>query len=554
MSKLKAKQIFSDGVTGDYVISTDGNGNTVWTEMTGEKSTLGTPTDGSLTDPRYTGGKPPAAVLNTGDKVVDAIDTINEILGLLLPDAPAAFGGSTLSLATASTSALFAQGATVNGGSATAGATVTRITSSTMDSLSIGDKGDGVNGTITLWRNGSAVAGESLTFTDSTTDVKATGALRISDNKWTSPPGFYQTFDASVSGLSVPVGNNTVQIKHSVSGDTNVLSFVRDDMLTSPGIANVQVVEGTLTAAYSSGIPHYASGSTLTVSADISNLAGQTYKSGNLVTIAGPGSDVTIAPGQAGLPAILSVNHPTYGMSSQTFTIGGNRHTTAQISVSANNLNGAGSSTNSKLILVKSGTGQIDENNITTNLGVTVFRFGLQTGGDYPALNPAGWNSNNIKANYEASVVGGVLKQDKTNYTTGYLPVGPDYSGKDDTQYATFRFVKAGLSTFRLVITGTYTDLLIGLPGISNDVAQSPNALGGSWWTAKALYNGSGVPGRAGDTSAGCASATVAAGSGTQTVVIDLGSANTTYSTGNTVLVRFKLTSGQAITSLAINS
>lgn len=553
MSKLKIKQIYSDGVAGNSVISTDGNGNTIWTELSGASSTLGTPTDGSLTDSRYEGGKPPAAVLGTGDKVVDAIDTINEILGLLLPDAPAAFGGSTLSLTTSGTSALFAQGATVNGGSVTAGSTVTRVTSTFVNSSSIQDRGDGVSGTISLHLNGSAVSGENLTFTESPTNAKTTGALRISDNKWTSPPGFYQTFDAAVTGLSVPVGNNTVQIKHTVSGDSTIMSFVRDDLLSNPSIGGLVVTEGTISAAYSSGIPHYGSGSTLTVSGSISDLAGQTYKSGNLVTISGPGSDVTIAPGQAGLPAILTVNHPAYSMSNQTFTVSGNRHTTAQISVSASNPNGTGSATNGTLILVKSGTGQIDENSLTTNLGVTVYRVSMGSG-DYPDLSHSAWSSNALKANHEASVVGGILKQDKTNYTTGYLPVGPDYSTKDNTQYVTFRFNKAGLSTFRIVVTGTYSDMLIGLPGYSNDAVQSPNALGGEWWTAKALYNGSGVPGRAGDTSAGCANGTVAAGTGTQTVVIDLGSANTTFSTGNTVLIRFKLATGQSITSLAVNS
>jgi hypothetical protein len=141
-----------------------------------------------------------------------------------------------------------------------------------------------------------------------------------------------------------------------------------------------------------------------------------------------------------------------------------------------------------------------------------------------------------------------------TNYTTGYLPVGPDYSSKDATQYVTFKFSKAGLSNFKVAVTGTYTELLIGLPGISDNASLSPNAKGGAWWTAKALYNGSGVPGRAGDTTAGCANGSVAAGTGTQTVNIDLGSANTTNSTGNVVLVRFKLAAGQSITSLAINS
>lgn len=539
----------------------EGWNGTEWVPLGGGQGMLGDPTDGSLVTSRYSGGKPPAISLTRSDKVVDAIDNINEILGLLLPDAPAAFGGSTLTI-TGTADHLLATGFTNNSTNSglSAGATVKRITSSTVSSSTISGLGDGTTGSVSLWKNGTAVVGESVSFTGNPGTQKTSGELRINNNNWTSPPGFFMTFDAAVNGAAVSVGQNDLSIHHSASGNSTLATVVRDDLTTNPTVGTVAVSEGTKTAVKSSGVDHYNTGSTVVASASISGLAGQCYKSGNIVDITGPGTTVSFAPGANGLPSILTANMAPYSMSSVSFAISGNRHTVGSLSVAGSNPNGSGNATSSTKLIVKSGTAgtAVDESGFTALTSSTANRVYLATGtGDTPSsLSKSAWSSSQLlnAAGYthEASIVGGVISCDKNDYTTGYLPVGPNYSSKDSAQYVTFKVAKSGVAQFTINITGAYSGLWVAMPGISDNASSSPAALGGAWWSAYALYNGAGIPGRSGDATAGCANGAIATGA-TGAVAINMGAANSTNATGNEILIRIKLAAGQSITALTIS-
>lgn len=153
MAKIKIKQIAGGSAEGQVLV-TDASGNNVW-----QQPVLGAPTDGNFTDPRFTGAKNPAVSLTNSTKIADAVDSLNEILGLLLPDAPTAFGGATLSLSSASTSALLVSSAT-NNSTVTApssGSTITRVTGATITTSVIQDRGDGTNGDLEYNRNGTVV-------------------------------------------------------------------------------------------------------------------------------------------------------------------------------------------------------------------------------------------------------------------------------------------------------------------------------------------------------------------------------------------------------------
>jgi hypothetical protein len=115
----------------------------------------------------------------------------------------------------------------------------------------------------------------------------------------------------------------------------------------------------------------------------------------------------------------------------------------------------------------------------------------------------------------------------------------------------TFYFAKSTLSTFSISITGSYSGLFIGLPGVSDSSSTSPNATGGAWYDAFSLYDGSGNPGGAGN-GAGCANGGVASGS-SGSVNITLGTQSTTNATNNVVLVRIKLGSSNSISALSVS-
>lgn len=563
MSKIKIKQIDSANAPEGAVLTVDAEGKNVWALPTASSSLLGIPDDGSLTDSRYQGGKPPAVGLTATTKVVTAIDSINEVLGLLLPNPPAALSQKTLSLSTSST-ALAAQGYTTNGlaNAPAAGASVSRVTSATVSTNTIDDAGDGMDGVLTAVHNG--VDQDYFTLTSSVGQTKNSGILRVTDNKWSgtasgggaAPEGFFQSFDANITGQAVVVGLNTLQLKHSISGDTNVVTFVRDDLTSNPVVSGVSVAENTKAGVKSSGIEHYGPGSTLNVDANIINLAGETYKSGTIVSMTGPGSTVNFTAGQAGLPSILPTDMAPFDMADQVFTIGGNNKTiSGKVTVQGSNPNGNGSASHSENLLVLSGSGGLNDSEIYG--GVTASRVFLSNGlGDTPSdLSYSGWASiwdlSVAGYRHEAAIVGGVLRCDRTNYSVGYLPAGnPDYSVKDADQYVTYRLAVPAKSSINVSITGSYSGLWVALPGISDDAAQSPNAEGGAWWDATELYNGAGVPGRAGQT-AGCADGAVASGS-SGTVKITFGTASSTNSTGNAIFIRIKLTAGQSITALSV--
>lgn len=572
MSKIKIKQINSDGAVTGAVLTSNGDGTNAWAvpeAADGSNVLLGEAEDGSYTESRYEGGRAPAVGLEPTTKVSTAIDSINEVLGLLLPTAPANLSTGTLALSTTNSNARAAQGYTANSLSSApaAGSVVVRTTAATVSSSVIEDRGSGNSGTVSLYIGDVAASGETLTFTDNTGDAKTTGVLRITDNKWggtavgggAAPDGFFQTFDSQIVGATAAVGLNRMQIRHSQSGDTNNLNFVRDDLTANPVVSAITIAQNTPVNLPQSGIPHYGTGSTLTVGANATNLAGQTYVDGTIIAMSGPGSTANFAAGAAGLPAILAKDTLSFDMSGQTFTIGGNvANRAAKLTVTATNPNGSGNAQGATNLIVFAGApSAIRDEYVNGPAGTnTALRVRMPATGDTPTvITTAAWDrTQDLSAAgfvHEAAIVGGVIRADQTNYSTGYLPVGIDYSGKDASQYVTYSVKQAGKSAISITVTGSYTGVWIALPGVSTDGAKSPEALGDAWWDGSALYNGAGVPGRNGDTGAGCAAGTLPAKTGTQTFSLTFGTESSSNSTANEILIRFKLGAGQSITALS---
>jgi hypothetical protein len=152
----------------------------------------------------------------------------------------------------------------------------------------------------------------------------------------------------------------------------------------------------------------------------------------------------------------------------------------------------------------------------------------------------------------DATVVGtgigaDALRHDVTNYSTGYLPVGPNLStGRSGAQYFTFRFVRSGVSKFNITyITSTgIGGIWAAMPGTGGTSGTTSSL---NKWLSLAIDN---------SLANGCALGgnLNAGGTGTQSYNISFGTLSSTNATNNEIWVRIRLNSGQSITALYLGA
>ena len=214
----------------------------------------------------------------------------------------------------------------------------------------------------------------------------------------------------------------------------------------------------------------------------------------------------------------------------------------------------------------------INETDITSSVpnkngnGVRVSGFAAATG-DTPSYTGSTnfYTSNAIshasdpsfQGTKEAGVsVNGLIQHDVTNYS-GQVPSGPNRSGDTGNQYFTFAFRSTALQNFNIDLTSAtgITGLFIALPGTGVDTSSSLNG----WLDCSATYNGSGQPGAGsgGNGSNGCAFSgeTVPTGSAisNQSYSMTFGTLSAAGSTGNVILVRLVLASGQSVSNIGVS-
>lgn len=514
--------------------------------------------------------QPGAIALTNTTKVSDAVDSLNEVLAKLIPSQPPQFPNGALSLTnTTGNTPLLASGGVPDNSTTSpysAGQSVNRTTANP-NTNTLQDVGPGDSGTLQLLLNGAVVGTKTLTGTG---DAGTFGGLVISDQKDypVATPGFWKSIDVAVSNPTSSVGVNKIKLVDSAAGSTNDLYFVKDGMTAVPAVTLATLAQNTLgTVSYSSGVPHYNTGGTLTIGASVSNLSGETYYGGTdplaisgtsgiistqNYTYANQGIATPIARNTTAATAITPVTVNVNG--SAVFASG-------TLSVTAKNVNGTGTAGLATNILVMIGTqankfyemnvpvsglGSLPNNNNAVRVNTA--------NGDTPAAAATTFDPAAALATYEAAVVAGVLRNDQTNYSTGYLPAGPNLSTQAGVQYVTFSFNRSAVSKFTIDVTGTYAGCQIKLPGVSDNSSISPSgAAANGWWNMYVPYDGAGVPGEAGDPTTGCALGTVMAGA-TGTYVGTFGTQSSTNSTGNQILVRFKLNTNQSISSLSFKN
>ena len=545
------------------------------------------------------------------------IPTTKEITLKVYDDSPSQPGGlSTKSLTdipSTGNSPRLASGATDNTGASllSDGDVVDRVVSGSVESSMTDSFAYGADaGSLTANVSGSADG--SVTFTFAGDESGTYDSLVVTEesdyqllDSTGSPttfqssiyyPGLYKGFKARISKpvADLAVGANSFQLQHSATGDTNTVSFVKDDLTSDPttDVASATVSENVSGVyRYISGVPYYDSGSpSLTLSGvTIEDLVGQCYTNQNDIVEVNDGVSTTDYSYSDidGSTTMLTSGIPNANVGTAApYAIGdlvvpittSNVRTESQIKVRAKNVNGVGNYSSEIPTKIQVHTSEqygISEiaipvedalgNGTHTDDGIRIFDFSGDVD-DTPAFNNAtNFYINDpytelldpgIQGTQEAMIRDGQIQHDTSDYSTGYLPAGgPDRSGDTGTQYFTFAFRRQVVANFDINIDSSgVAGLWIALPGTAIDTTSGLNG----WLRSDSAYSGAGVPGTetGGNGSNGCAfnnsdlilPNTSLSGGYTMT----LGEENMSNATGNVVLVRIALTSGQSISSLSI--
>ena len=556
------------------------------------------------------GFKSGAFTISADNVTKDSINELNYILGKLVPTSPDTIAGAAVTVTSlvctgsncetvgllCNTSGSWVQDHTSTG-IATAGQSYLRNTDNTLDTKYLFQYGPGDNGTVTAYINTVNVGTIGLTTaanngTYNSSGSSAAAGLQIANNVDASnsarnpgiDSGFYYTYDARVVGAASSNGFNEVYFTHG--GNTSGKAYYYEDNSTviAPVISFSAVTPpASGVTTHSSNIPHYKNdnANAFTYVATVTNATGNMYKqnrllksetnsqyvaaggSGNAFAFSNPGhkdyddfaagtlpparnygvgSGVTClisqVPQNVHATAMNNVNHFTRWDADTPY----GQHTDQRLNYDKNvNIMGSTAVTDGS---------PIDEDSIYSDVGSdsggAAKRVNAGATGDTPTPVYTSWVSNATLAVYEATVRGGVLRHDVTDYSAAvWLPTGPDLSsGRSGNQYFQVEVIESAVSEFNIEVAGTYAGCWVCMPQNSTWTSGLNNTNG--WADMFNEYAGSGNPNNADN---GCASGGVMTGS-SGTFKCVFGEQSSSNDTANRILIRFKLTSGQSITTL----
>ena len=531
------------------------------------------------------------------------------------PSAPTALSGKTISLQDASqgTSPLLAASATDNssGNIPSAGSSVTRYTTADpINTNTVTDANTSISGTLSATFNNAEVgnviftAGGDAAGTYTDLIVVNDGDAHDEISASTYPTGFAKVFDArwqrATSGIST--GYSDLSLSHTSAGTTNTIGFVKDAMTDVPSVVqgSAVIAEGTAgTYRYISGIPYYNTGSpTITITGlAFGDLIGQTYRDTSTPIQFTTGTLAESTSGtifntqtktyaqidgassflDSGIPIAQTGVASDYTMGTITASVNGSARAVGYIDAQMFNVNGSGSIvdiTNKYIQIYSASLTGLDEENIPVadalgsvfdDDGKRVTGFGSAS--DTPSYTAStNFYTDNaftgavtVAGTTEAIVRWGTLTHFTTDLSSGYLPVGGDLNtSRTGTQYFTFAFRRATVANFDISLNSStgITGLWIAAPASAIDAASTLNG----WVEGTVQYAGAGVPGAntgaGGNGGNGCAltgADVIPTGSSINAAyTMTLGSANSSNSTGNNILVRIALASGQTLTSVSV--
>ena len=547
-------------------------------EGEGGNLTLGTPSSGS-----FRGG---AFTLTSGHRVDNSIEELNFILGKLVPPAPTNINGVALSLTGTAGNARLCSGFTPtnNSGAAApvAGTQYTRNTDSTITTNYITEYGPGDSGTVTGFVNAVGVGTTTLNVSFGVAAVKSDngtyGALQIANDKDAANSSrdsgidalFYEVYDARLINAASPDGYNKAHISQLGNNTADVFWYEDPSTVGAPVISFSGVTApSSPTLNYSSGVPHYtqASANNFTYVMTVTNASGDMYNNHTFVTSDGATSGFN-SPGNKTYTQFGGANPPArnFGVGTGVTCLITNTVRDLHLTATSNhfsrydcstpygshNNQRVGFSTNINIMGTTARTNVIDEDNILiSSLGTgsgNADRVNAGATGDNPSAIYTSWSANSSVAAYEAVVRGGVLRHDQTNYSTGYLPAGPNYSsGRTGAQYFQLEIIRSNVSQFDIAVTGSYGGCWVCMPDNSTWTSSLSGTNG--WASMFTAYRGAGVPTTA---EPGCATGGNMAGtSGTFTCTF--GTESSSNDSNNRILVRWRLDAGDSITAMSFS-
>jgi hypothetical protein len=541
---------------------------------------MGTPTQGNLTSN--------AVTLTVDSSITNSIAQLNVVLGKLVPTAPNNFPSTyTLTVTTATVGpyrmANTSQTDNTNSGGKTvaAGTSLSVIRGSSYTTSTIANVGPGDSGVLTGYRNGVAVGNVALTGSSNGTYSNLVVLNNQDYHNVVSSvsAGFWYSFSTYMSGVVQP-GWNEVNIKHSTTANSAVPYWYYDS--TSPGTptwSNVNIALASNSSTYSSTIPHLNTSSIFTLTANVARLSGDTFPSSNTF-VTGTAGGAIAAPSSVTYAQAVGI---TYPLAQNLYVSSGS----AYLSTNAAVASGFGSSSTGpsltadnsystaaqsfttalgKTVLYKTGTASsMEETSITfgstvgvgSGLAFRIINPGSADTPTYTGTEAAFDSQTSTLQTYDATIVAAVLKNDTTNYSTGYLPVGPNLSGQGASQYFTFKFIRTSVSKFDIRWTGTIAGLWVALPGSTIDSASTLNG----WIDLSVAYGGSGIPGA--NTGAGGNGSNGGSLGGTaplnsaqtnKSITATFGTVSSSSTATNAIYVRIKLTTGQTVTALSLQT
>lgn len=440
--------------------------------------------------------------------------------------------------------------------------------------------------------NASVVVVDELDFYN----FDNTGDSASSSNRIYAP-GLYSGFRSRISKSGLGNGVHTYKLSHSLTGNTNVVQFVKDNLSGVPvinfsGTSVTQNTAGTL--AYVSGIPYYTNDAVINVvGALVSNVAGQTYKNDSTpfniysgTNIEGDSGsafstqtkDYTILPSStlaSGKPIANTGVGANVSIDTFQVSVNGGGRRVEGFSMNMENVNGSGTTVqyaNTKIAVYNGTSSGVNESSIpvSDSLGAGFNTDGLRIVTGWSGSTPAFSNgqdyyaSNNwsgavtVAGTDEAVVRYGNLQHYDTNLSSGYLPAGPDLAtGRSGSQYFRFAFKRTTMSNFTIKLTGKVSGFFIAAPNTDIDDTSDSNG----WLNASATYAGAGTPGAnttaGGNGSDGCAFTSgdrIIDGTtySNQGFTLTLGDQNASDSYNNQVLVGIKLDDGDYLSQLEV--
>ena len=548
---------------------------------------IGTPTGGSFRAGAYT----PVVT----EKTKDSIDELNYILGKLVPTQPDDIDGVAIDLTNDTEHYLCAGFTATNntGGAApnqTGSTAYVRNTTSQVTTDWLTQYGPGDSGTVTGYVNAVGVGTTTLNISFGLYAVKSDngtyGAVQIANDKDAADSTrnvgitslFYEVYDVRLLNAASPDGFNKAHITHGSNTTGSTYWYEDPSTVGAPDVTYSSVTvpsSSSHNVAYSSGVPHYTNNSANTFSYVISvvNATGDMYYSNHNRLLWAEGATTGFTrPDQYKLfNEFTGGTHPptrNYAVGSAVTCLATHTPNNIHATITSGHFHGwdcytpYGSDLNEEATISESVnimgtsadyTNNVDEDAIECTVGSlsggSATRVNAGATGDTPAHDDSAFNASATPAVYEAIVRGGDLRHDVTNYSTGYLPVGPNFSsGRSGAQYFQCKFEVASISEFRISYTGSCAGCWVQMP----DNSAWQTSLGGSangWANMFQAYRGAGIPTTA---EPGCSSGGLMDNNG-GTFTCVFGTESSSNDSNNRILVRFKLTSGQSISDISFS-